>query len=97
MAVQFGTAPPKTTSPAPTNAGFDVVKDIEVAQFKTESGSVIVKFTTCAVSSFVDCGPIADIVGASLVAVTVRVNVSESVKTGIPESATVNVKSTVPF
>ena len=93
VAVQFGAEPENTTPPADTKAVFDDEIVIEVLQFNVESISSIVKLTGIAVSSFVDCAPIAEIIGASAMLFTVNVNVSASVK---KVSETVNVKSAVP-
>ena len=94
VAVQFGAVPENTTPETGISAVLEVESVIDVLQFKVLSISVIVKVTGNAVSSFVVCGAIAKITGASFCAVTVCVNKALAVRA---PSETVNVKSAVPF
>jgi hypothetical protein len=86
--VQFGAVPPFVT----LETGEDEVTLTDELQSRVESTSEMVKLTTLFVSSFVVWVPIDEIVGASLAALTVRVNdfVSESVPS---EATTVTVET----
>ena len=94
VAVQAGNEPENTTPETGITPVFVLATLIDVVQSKTESTSEIVNANGTAVSSFVPCGPTAKIIGASLIAFTVKTKLSAS--TNEP-SETVNVKFTLPF
>ncbi len=100
VTVQFGAVPPKTIPPLATTEVFDEDFNIEVLQLSELSTSAIVKARALvAVSSLVVWSAIAEMVGASFVAVTVRVKAFESVVVagfGCPLSVILNVIFEVP-
>ena len=62
-AVQFGAAPLNAIPATGKSVEFDEVALTDVLQFKVLSTSLIVKFTAKAMSSLVDCAPIAEMIG----------------------------------
>lgn len=94
VTVQFGAVPLKTIFATGTRPAFDVVADIEVEQFKTESTSVIEKTIGKGVSSFVLGDPTVLMTGASFTAVTVTAKGEVAVSA---PSVTVSVSESAPF
>ena len=97
VAVQFGAVPEKIILAFGTSTVFADEADTDVVQFNALSTSFIVKLMTSGVSSFVVCGKILLITGASLTALTVTVKVWVADATGIPVSVTVTVTLPDPF
>lgn len=97
VAVQFGAVPAKTMFAFGTSTALADEADTEVVQFNALSTSFIVKLITNGVSSFVVCGKMLLITGASLTALTVTVKVWVADATGIPVSVTVTVTLPDPF